>query len=371
MPDLMILLSLPAVIALGVITSYDDYKYGKIRNKWVVAGILYAIAINLLIYLMLIFGGGEARISYLIELGVTFILSLLFGFIIWWIGLWTAGDAKLFAAYSLLVPLSIYRFGHIPYFSSSNILMNTFVPLFFAYSVFLIYKIPNKKKLFYLKRSLEPRQLVQLFIFLFGFAWLASLFFNLAGIPGNFFLSLFFLFILLILMERLFGPRLRHIMITIAILRILFDRSLLTIAAWQNLLFLLIAFIFLRFFLLYLSYHYLTKEVDINLLKPGLVPAELVYKEKGNYFKRPMLYFSLLTYMQERARKRDYVIDCNAEGLVEKDIKKLRSLKLGFEHLRVYNTLSFAPFLFAGVLLTYIFQGNVFISIAVLFQSFF
>jgi hypothetical protein len=357
---------LPMILFLGGITTYEDYRQGKIRNKWILIALVYAVAMNILVALYIEYLVPEQfpRAGYYIELIVQFVASLLVGFVMWWIGLWTAGDAKLFAAFSALVPLSVYNWGHVPYFSSSNILINTFVPFFIFYSCLMLYKTTWKQKAHYLLQSLQPRQVLMLFLFIFGFSWpLRHVFSSLAG---NYFTGIALLFILLVLLERIFGRRLFTIMVVVSAMRIIFDRSLMQVSAWIYLGITLLGFIILRFFILYMGYDFLTKRVDVNLVKPGMVPAETVYVEDGKYRKKKILHFAMVSYLQEATRKRDYLFEPTPEGLTENDVRKLHKMqgKLGFEHLRVYKTLSFAPFLFVGVLLTIFFKGQMFISIA-------
>jgi len=97
--DKILLVFLPMILFLGAVTSYEDIKQGKIRNKWILIAFAYALLANILIFWVLANSPAQApRLAYFIELGITVAISLLLGFIMWWIGLWTAGDAKLFAA---------------------------------------------------------------------------------------------------------------------------------------------------------------------------------------------------------------------------------------------------------------------------------
>ncbi len=54
-------------------------------------------------------------------------VSFLAGFGLWWFGLWAAGDAKLFATLSLMLPLSSYAGAFWPPFPSYVLLFNTFL----------------------------------------------------------------------------------------------------------------------------------------------------------------------------------------------------------------------------------------------------
>jgi Flp pilus assembly protein protease CpaA len=365
--DYILLLFLPMILFIGVITSYEDIKTGKIRNKWIIYGLIYAVIMNLLIifiYIYLVYNQ-TLRIGYFVEYFLNVIFALLLGFILWNIGLWTAGDAKLFMVFSALIPLSVFHYGHIPYFDANIILINTFVPFFIFYSIMLLFKTSFKQKIYYLKKSFEIKQIMVLFLFLFGFMWPLGIIFRYTNLPRNFFFSIFILFIILNMIEKILKNRLVLFLLIISVFRLFLDSNAFTLYSFVNLLVLLISFLLLRYFILYIGYDFMTKIVDIKLLKKGMVPAEFIVIEKGKYVKKPLLHFSLLSYMMFKKSVQKTVFNVNAEGLIEKDVKTLKKLekKLGFEHLRVYKTLSFAPYMFVGVLLTLIFKGNLFVAL--------
>ena len=353
------------IVLLGAATTYYDYKEGKIPNKWIITALIYALIVNLAFMVILPRTGQHIRQEYFIELLITVLLSLIVGFMMWWIGLWTAGDAKLFTAFSALVPLTVYKYGYIYYLASSNILINTFVPFFIVYATIILTKTTVKQKWEYLKKSLDPKIMIFMFLFLFGFIWPLNIIFGVLGISGNYFISIFLLFIMLVIVEKIFKDKSLWAFISLTVLRVIFDDSSFSISSWINLLVIFISFIFLRYFILYLGYEYLTRFVDIILLKKGMVPAEAVYKEKDKFHKFPILHFSLISYLQERIKKRKYLFEPTAEGLTHEDVQLLKKLekKLGFEHLRIYKTISFAPYMFIGVILTILFHGNMFIAI--------
>jgi len=357
---------LPMILFIGGITTYQDIKYGKIKNIWIMLALAYAVIANIALVIVVTQLGQDVRPAYFIELSVSVAISLFIGFAMWWIGLWTAGDAKLFTAFTALIPLTVYKYGHVPYFSSSNVLINTFVPFFVMYFFMLMFRTTIKQKIHYMLKSLEPKQLLFLFLFLFAFMWPTQLFFSLTNIPANYFYSIVFLFLMMVVFEKIFGKRFMYVLVVLGIIRVIFDPSLLSTNTLYSLLSTMAGFVFLRFFILYAGYDLLTVNTDIGLLKKGMVPAELIYKEGKKFRKQRILMFSMLSYLAEAAKKRDYVFETAAEGLTERDVAKLKKHKLGFEHLRIYKTLSFAPYLFAGVILTIIFQGDMFIAIALL-----
>ncbi len=356
---------LPMIIFIGGVTTYQDIKTGKIKNKWVMLGLAYALVVNFLIYFFVRITGGQLRVEYFSELAVTVITSLVVGFVMWLIGVWTAGDAKLFTAFSALVPLSVYKYGHVEYFSSMNFMINTFVPFFVIYLFLLLFRTSLKQKAFYLKKSMDPGQLGALFLFVFSFMWPLMYFLDFIRLPGNYFYMIFFMFILMMVLEKIFKGQLTKLLLVFSALRIIFDRSLFTLGPWLSMIITFAGFVFLRYFILYMGYDFMTKDVDIKLLKKGMVPAEIIYREKGKYKKQQILHFSLISYLQESTTKREHLFEPTSDGLTQEDVKKVKKLekKLGFEHLRVYHTLSFAPYLFAGVIITVLFQGNLFIAI--------
>lgn len=347
---------LPAIILFGVITTYTDLKEGRIKNKHILLALAYSfIAYTILIIINL----STIRIGYFIEFLIMCALSLITGFIIWYIGLWTAGDAKLFLAYSALIPLSVYKYGHIPYFDSTNILINTFIPVSLYLFLTLMFKTNIQQKLLFLKQTLQPKEVFNLAVSLFAFLWGINLLFKIINFPIGYFFGIFLVFIIITLFEKIFFTKTFKLTIAISILRLILDPSIYSFYFIKQFLLILGAFIFLRFLIIRTGFYFLTEEVDIELLKEGMMPAETVYKENGKYKKQRLILFSLFSYIQENMKKKNYLFD-PTQPLTKNDVNKIQKLKrkLRFKHLGVQQTLPFAPFLFFGVLLTLLAQGN-------------
>ena len=89
-----------AILSCGLYTGYTDFRYGKIAN----------------IYTMFLIGFGIISQSIFISEGdITWVHScvILFGslgisFVMFYAGIWAAGDSKLFLGISLLMPKSAF-----------------------------------------------------------------------------------------------------------------------------------------------------------------------------------------------------------------------------------------------------------------------
>lgn len=131
-------LVLAYIAVLGSWVLYEDLRYGKIRNRLLLVSLGVGVAWNLWLFARARFGlwGGDdfvpadKALAYLGAVGLDVVLSLLLGFVMWLLRLWAAGDAKLFAVLTLLLPLRYYRHNLLQYFPSFVLFFNTFIVFF-------------------------------------------------------------------------------------------------------------------------------------------------------------------------------------------------------------------------------------------------
>jgi hypothetical protein len=150
-------LLLPVFFFIGAVTCYEDFKFGKIRNKWIILGAAWSLAV-FLFFLAWYFAGPAVMDFYYDEIReipagawrpnltvhldfigrslLNGILSLLVGFLMWRSRLWAAGDAKLFFAFSMLIPITFYWKSFLPFFPSFSLLINIFIPV----TLFLLFR---------------------------------------------------------------------------------------------------------------------------------------------------------------------------------------------------------------------------------------
>lgn len=349
---------LPIIVLFGIIISFEDIREGKIRNKWIILMTLIAIFLWFLFYFLKI-----VSLKYLILIFSYSLAALILGFFIWLIGWWSAGDAKLYFAFNLLVPLSKYQPGDFP---TIVIFINSILPIFLFLVIKMLMKSSRKQKINALKGVFEIKRLENLLLIVFALAWVSQGLFLFIGINANYIFNIIAIFGLIQLLERLvafdFLKKLKiksnHLLMGIGVLRILFEYKLmLTIQFWIGFIILTMGYAIIRMFILDLGGVF-SKNVMINELKEGMILSGISAKKRkktgiggsGSFLN----YYC--NYKEGRGEFADGI-------LTNKDIKKikfaLKKHKPKFKSVKVHETIPFAPFIFLGVLLTFFLQGGI------------
>ncbi len=148
---------LPVILFIGCVTSYEDFTISKIRNKWILMGLLYAFAVYSVSWILYALAASEI-ISPVIgkvtsdlvwifdKWCINLVISIIVAYLLWHFKMWGAGDAKLFICYSSLIPMAQYSKVYFDYyFASFWLLVAIFIPatiFFFVRSLaYLIKKI--------------------------------------------------------------------------------------------------------------------------------------------------------------------------------------------------------------------------------------
>jgi len=330
-------------ILLGTIICYDDLKKGIIKNKYILFLIIYGILFQLVL-------GTDMSIFLKFAL-FSFFISFLF----WYIGLWPAGDGKLFFAFSLLFPASFYLKQSL----LMDYLVNIFVPIFLFISFYLLIK--SKKKIIKdsLKYAFRPYNFLLISIIFIGFASLLARLFTLFGIEANFLVYIFFMFVAYEILRRFFTAKIEMFFVLLAIIRIAIDyNSIYTISFIYKFSLTILTFIFFRFFILKLAFNAYTKKIKLKNLKPGMILAEGIVEKKDKIQKISFFQSSLIQTLQQRKEK--YIH--NIGYLTKSDIEKIKELKkknkIKFNEILIYQKQPFAIFLLLGYIITLIFQGS-------------
>ncbi len=130
-------LFLTPVFIIGIICSYTDVRYGKIKNKWLAIGFTWVLILYAVLFVYNYFFIHQlGNVSYVKGMLFNGFVALGLGYVLWNLKLLAAGDAKLFALYALLIPPEFYSKSYFWGFPSLILLINIFIPLL----LFLIFK---------------------------------------------------------------------------------------------------------------------------------------------------------------------------------------------------------------------------------------
>jgi len=327
----MIDLILISIIAFGLINSYTDLKYGKIKNASVILMILVAVVLNIYLHL------------FTYETIINSLIAIAFGFTVYFLNYWSAGDAKLFFAFTLLFPISFYHFGKINYFPAIAILINTFVPVAIFYFFRSIRTIKYKKILQNLKYQFNKVDFFTSIVYLFGFPFIYMYF----HLRLDVFTSTIIVLILFQLLKKIPKKYGTILFSALSVLNAIFLISNNVIVNFlHSFVFSIIIYqIFKVAYILLTSISFSTP-VDIKKLKPGQIIGQPLFFFNGMFFKRT-----------KKDGQKIHTLTSNQVAI----LKKLYSSgKLKFKTLLIEQAVPFAPFMFLGVLITYLIGGNLF-----------
>lgn len=376
--DLIELFLIPFILFLGIITTYEDIKENKIRNKWVIMALLYSLLVFIGSLIYLSGKGLEINQFYIYDYFLNIFFGCLAGFIIWFGGLWPAGDAKLFIAYSALVPLSIYRLGYVQHFPSFIILINTFIPISLYYFFRVIIKTSNKEKILVIKNLFNLKFILETALFMFAFIWLIKLLIKISGnyttFSNNFFLITAFLFLTLFFINDILKVNFIYLSIILSLLNLYLNYGIIfSLSYILEFLSIFIVFIFLRYFIINLGFFLFSRPVYIEDLKEGMAASENVFKDSGRYRIQKNVPISFVSGMLENS-KDNRLFKSASSGLTSQEIKEVQELhssgKIKEHSIMVSESLPFAPFMFLGVILSILIKGNLLFYLVFVLEKF-
>lgn len=136
------------ILLIGAVAVYEDIHRGKISNRWIKVGLKIGAVLYLILLLLSVRGWlGKGIFGHLFlyyppdhygQIATNIILNILVAYLFWQYRFWSAGDAKLFILFASLLPLEYYTNGLLPWFPSSALLINIFLPVFAFLSVKII-----------------------------------------------------------------------------------------------------------------------------------------------------------------------------------------------------------------------------------------
>lgn len=339
-----VLVLIVPVAVFSIVVSYYDWKKGVIPNELILA--LLALGILVQIYL------GNLVEHPLQVLGI-FTYGAVLSFVLWFLGLISPGDSKLFTVLFLYFPIGQYT-NSLPL----DFLINIFVPVFILLVLYLLIKSDRDIVMESLVTSFSPYRVLMVLVILTGFSWFVFTLFSLFGVDIGYFGLVLALFLGYELLTRFSSGKTEIVLIALALARIVVDyRNALTLRFITHMLLLTLFFVTVRLFILKISFDFFSESKNIEDLEEGDVLSEGIVEEDYGYRKVDLLNFSLIGYMEDRKRRFVH----NLGALSSEDLEEISKLgeegKLDFEEIEVHRTQRFAMFIFLGYFLT-VFLGT-------------
>ncbi len=330
------------IALLGIATSFTDLRKGLIPNKFVFPAIAAALILNFL--------NGFDFAPFL----VNGFLAFLLGFLFWLASLWSAGDAKLFLAFALLVPFSFYDQSSL--FPAFSILVNSFVPVFILLLALVVTRTSTEQKVLALKQAFKPSLIASVAVFFFSFYWLLEISLPFLPIQLDFFTMALILFALVSAVEFLLPKKSIYFFALLCpILLFLRLEAALTIEFALFFVSFMLAILLLLFFVLRLGFSCFGKLIKVGELREGMALLEIPVLRNGKIEKKNPVLPSFVNIFSE-IREKPF-IEARPKGLEKKDIAKLKKAmtegKLSFKSILVQETLPFAPLIFIGTILSF------------------
>jgi len=355
--ELLEILNIPFIIVLGIATSLSDIKAMRISNRWIIASAAYA-ALTLGISVVVVISRGESvNIGFFSYYLINASAALVLGFFMWVAKLWSAGDGKLFFAYALLIPSSIFVYRDVNILPSYVILVNTFTPAFLVFSASLLVRGRLIRELpgwFFSRRNLLF--MLKSFLFVFGLAGLWS-----RAAPGIFGLSVLMLLMLLLAKLRVDATPASALL---SVARLLGEPS--SVGQLLPTCFQVALMIVLIKFLIELSFSAYTSQTYIESLEPGMRLAENVMASGDGFRIERSSPISILDSAMSRLSRKPAAVEAG-ERLDEEQVQLLKKLhsegKLKEHTVLIHRSTSFAGYLFIGAIITILFHGDVLFAI--------
>jgi archaeal preflagellin peptidase FlaK len=345
----------PLVLFLGILTSYSDIKCGKIWNKH----ILIFFILALLAYISLYFFSVIKTNTIILTL-INFGAGAIIGILCWFLGFWSAGDAKLFTLYLLIVPNSFYIYKS---YTFLTLLINIIIPIAAYFISVMLLTTSIKEKWIFLKKYLNLKYVYTNILLIFSVGWVIQILLSFFKIPQNLLINIILIMGFAKLITTTWKKNPNLIYGAISIIRIILKyRDLLSINFWSSFLLFTVGYMIVRGIIFDMGAILFSKAVDTNDLKPGMILAEnIVQAKKGELRKVNMDGFFSTSQIQNK----DFLLSNTIEGITKKDILILK--KYSISSIRIQPTIPFAPFMFLGALIILLSGRDIVSLVGILF----
>lgn len=348
-------LSMIGVVLLACLyVSYTDTRFRKIGNLYTYGLVVFGLICQ----------------GVFVYLGVTTLLQLLWlllgglaaAFLMYYLGIWSPGDSKLFWGVSVALPPTLYQspgYWHYPPFV---IAVNTFVPYFLVMMIFILLRTTGRQKWQVLKGIFTPKFLLRFGLSMISFTGLSALL-NVI-LPFNLDYSAIILFVVLFALFDRFVAREKQLYFLLPFSLVSIFLAVGNPAYFLTMLLVTTClFLLFRFFVASLGDYLFVQEVDVNDLKKGAVPANVIVRDERGHYRPQEIAFTSFVSIASRPTEGEVIMDITPEGLSEEKVAELKELA-GQGHfaafgnkVKVQEAVPFAPIILLGVMLTILSRG--------------
>ncbi len=355
--------------------TYTDLRERKIRN-FCSYGLIYA---GILSQIISVFSGSSGLLNSIITVVGGFLIVL----ILYWFGIFAAGDAKLVWGASLLMPVGLFsEASAFSQYTPTSLIINIFVPYCVILVMYLCLKtnVQQKWQAFmsiFQQEDFRKQIFERIFslIFLLGLRQFVMLSLRWLGIELGLWHQLLVVFSLYFILsyyvKKVGLERIRNYVVSVVMIQLMIITTPWTLDAWSQAyapllkiyLFYLTVFFFGRYFIENLDSMVLDREIDISDLKEGMVPAEQIVRVEGidgeiTYSKKGFALPSVLNS--------NIILGTLPGSVSEEKAAELKQLSEDgkFEDfdnkIHIQRSLRFAPMICLGVILTLLCRGPFF-----------
>ena len=369
-------LSIALLLLFCLSATYTDLRERKIKN-FCSYGAIYA---GILCQVISVLSGSSTLLGGVVTLLGGFFIVL----VLYWFGIFAAGDAKLVWGASLLMPVGLFaEASEFAQYTPTALIINIFVPYCLILVVYLLIKAKTRQKWeafmeIFRQEDFRPQIFEMIFrlIFLLGLRVVITLSLDWLGIELEFWyqlllvLSLYFL--LSYFVKKFELEKVRNYVVCVVLIELMVITTPWTLNAWSEAylpllkiyLVYLAIFFFARHFVQSLDNMVLDREIDISDLKEGMVPAERILKierENGE------VAYSKQGFALPNALNANIVLGTLPGGVSKEKVTELNQLTENGEFesfdnkIRIQHSLRFAPMICLGVILTLLCRGPFFV----------
>lgn len=356
--------------------TYTNLRERKIKNLCSY-GLIYA---GILSQVISVFSGSSGLLNSIITVVGGFLIVL----VLYWFGIFAAGDAKLVWGASLLMPVGLFSESMaFAQYTPTSLIINIFVPYCVILVTYLCLKTGVQQKwqafmAIFRQEDFRKQIFDRIFrlIFLLGLRQLVMLLLSWLrielGLWHQLLLVLSLYFTLSYYVAKFGLERVRDYVVCVVLIELMIITTPWTLKAWSEAytpllkiyLVYIALFFFVKQFIQNLDDMMLDREIHISDLKEGMVPAEQIVKIEADNGE---ISYSKQGFTLPNVLNTNIVLGTLPGGVSKEKTAELKQLveDRRFEdfdnRIRIQHSLRFAPIICLGVLLTLLCRGPFFI----------